>query len=676
MSRVIIIGGGFAGVKCARVLRKSAPKDLEIVLFSRDNHMVFQPLLADVAGSSLNPRAVAAPLRQLLPGVQCRAEEVIEIDLAGNAVVHLGGDGQPRRLGYDHVVIACGNQVNLNLLPGMANHALPLKTVGDAIALRAHTMRMLEAADLAETEEERRAYLTYIVVGGGFSGVEVAGELNDLVRAALPHYPRLMHADVNVTLLHGQAQILPELSPHLRDYARMRMERAGVRVRCEAKVTEVTGLGATLDGGERIRGATVVCTVGTTATALIARLDVAKERGRIVVDADMRLAGRINAWAVGDCAIVVNAIDGKPAPPTAQFAEREGCQAAQNLVRVLRGEGTQAFSHQSVGAACGIGGRRGVAELYGVRISGFAAWWLWRSAFLAKLPSLLQKIKVGLDWAWELVFPRDLSHFRAATSSPVNEAYYAPGDVLFRRGQRLGHWFAIASGEADVVGHADDGSESIAMSLRAGDLAGAATLAELDEGAACVRARTAVTASLISDEALSHMSGVLKPVQTLLERGVARPRPNLWLHHPEALRVLAGRRAGDLPSQSALLRFGEDACLADVFTALIAQRAGCALITRELRLVGIATRTDLLAAFARGAGGATPISQCMNAKPYSIDVEHCSARAAELMVAKDFKYLPVCDGEGRVHNLLGAEDFIALTLLPAQPEVPQRAAAS
>ena len=221
--RVVIIGGGFAGVKCARVLRQRGPRDLEIVLFSRDNHMVFQPLLADVAGSSLNPRAVAAPLRQLLPGVDCRAEEVVEIDLQDKEVVHLGSDGQPRRMRYDHVVMACGNQVNLNLLPGMANHALPLKTVGDAIALRAHVMRMIEAADLADSDEQRHAYLTFIVVGGGFSGVEVAGELNDLVRAALPHYPRLMHENVNVTLLHGQAQILPELNSRLRDYARARM---------------------------------------------------------------------------------------------------------------------------------------------------------------------------------------------------------------------------------------------------------------------------------------------------------------------------------------------------------------------------------------------------------------------------------------------------------------------
>src|SRR5204863_7559099 len=141
-------------------------------------------------------------------------------------------------------------------------------------------------------------------------------------------------------------------------------------------------------------------------------LEAKKERGRLVTDPDMRLPGHGNVWAVGDCAIVPNAYDGKPGPPTAQFGEREGCQCAQNIVRLIRGEETRPFRFKPLGAACGIGGRQGVAELFGFKFSGFVAWWLWRSGFLAKIPSLAQKIKVGLDWGWELVFPRDLSHFR------------------------------------------------------------------------------------------------------------------------------------------------------------------------------------------------------------------------------------------------------------------------
>ncbi|HET9484613.1 MAG TPA: FAD-dependent oxidoreductase, partial [Xanthomonadales bacterium] len=211
LPRIVIVGGGFAGVECAQVLLKRARGRCEVVLFNRDNHMVFVPLLPDVAGSSLNPRAVAPPLRALLPGARCRTEEVLSIDPATRRVVFEGHDGAPRELGYDHLVLACGSVVNLNLLPGMASHALPLKTIGDAIAMRAHVMQMLEKADVAETEPQRRFYLSFIVVGGGFSGVEVAGELNDLLRSALKRYPRIARDDVKVTLLHAQTEILPEV---------------------------------------------------------------------------------------------------------------------------------------------------------------------------------------------------------------------------------------------------------------------------------------------------------------------------------------------------------------------------------------------------------------------------------------------------------------------------------
>ena len=664
--RVIIVGGGFAGVKCAQVLRKRARGAIDIVLFSRDNHMVFQPLLADVAGSSLNPRAVAAPLRQMLPGVMCRAEEVHEIDLPKREIVHLGHDGQPRRLGYDHLVLACGNQVNLNLIPGMAHHALPLKTIGDAIAMRAHVMQMLERADLADDADERRACLTFIVVGGGFSGVEVAGELNDLLRSALSHYSHLHKAQVQVTLLHGQAQLLPELSPRLRDYARQRMEHAGVIVLTEARVVEVTAQGATLHDGTRIRGATVICTVGTTATPLIARLDLPKERGRIRVDADLRVSGYANLWAVGDCAVATNAHDGSLAPPTAQFAEREGCQAAQNLLRVLAGEATRPFAHKTVGAACGIGGRRGVAELYGMRFAGFFAWWLWRSAFLVKLPSLLQKIKVGIDWAWELVFPRDLSHFRSTLSSPVGRAYYAPGDLLFRRGQRLDHWFAIASGVAQVRVRDAMGEWQIAMTLQPGDLAGSATLAEFDGSEAEVRALDAVEATLLGVEALARMSDVLKPVQTLLERGVARPPARIWRHHPQALQALAMRRADQLPTRDPPLSFDIAANLGQVYAGLIERRAGCALILESDCLVGVATRSDLLAAFAHGATRASPVADCMNRAPLTIACDASAAAAAELMAARDLKFLPVCDAQRHVTSVISADDFVGLALSVAR----------
>jgi len=184
-SRIVIIGGGFAGVKCAKTLRKSLPRDqYEIAIFNRENHMVFHPLLAEVAGASVNPDAVAAPLRQMLPHVSCRTEAVQRIDLDHNYVEYESHDGQMRQMAYDHVVIACGGAVNLGMVPGMADHAFPLKTIGDAIALRAHVMQQLEKAEVCDEAARKRWYLSFIVIGGGYSGVEAAGEINDLVRGS------------------------------------------------------------------------------------------------------------------------------------------------------------------------------------------------------------------------------------------------------------------------------------------------------------------------------------------------------------------------------------------------------------------------------------------------------------------------------------------------------------
>lgn len=666
MPRIVVIGGGFAGVKCARVLLKQTRGQAEVVLFSRDNHMVFQPLLPDVAGSSLNPRAIAPPLRQLLPGAICRTETVLDIVEASSEVVFEGHDGEPRRMRYDHLVIACGNVVNLNLLPGMANHALPLKTIGDAIAMRSHVMRQLEKADLAETEEQRRFYLTFVVVGGGFSGVEVAGELNDLIRSTRRRFPNIRADDVMVTLLHGPAQILPEVSPPLRDFAKRRMERRGIAVRCNVQVTAVTRRGVLLADGSKVEGASVICTIGTTANPLVEKLEAKKERGRLVTAPDMRLPGSANVWAVGDCALVPNAYDGKPAPPTAQFGEREGCQCAKNIVRVLRGEATLPFRFKPVGVACGIGGRQGVAELFGVKFAGFIAWWLWRSAFLIKIPSLSQKLKVGIDWAWELVFPRDLSHFRPSQSVPITKAHYGPGEILFRHMQPLKEFYAIERGEVEVVSHdAGSGETRVLLTLGPGSLIGEATVADFMGPDIHVRAKQALDVYVLGKDSLTRLSRALAPVEELIERSVSHPGRSIWRHHQAAMKALAQRTVGELNTSMPLLTADASATLGDVHGRLVAERHGCAVITRDGAMVGICTRSDMIRALTLGATRDTPIDAAMNRKAVSLRREDSAALAAERMAEGGLKFLPVVDGDGRPTALLTSDDFVAFALAEA-----------
>ena len=229
--RIIIIGGGFAGVKCARTLRRTlSPESWEIVLFSRENNMLFYPLLAEVAGAAINPEAVTVPLRQMLPGVRCRTEEVREINPTTSVVEYEGYDGRQNCMAFDHAVVACGAAVNLSLVPGMADHAFPLKSVGDAIALRFHVMEQLEKAEVCDDPERRRWYLSFVVIGGGFTGVETAGAINDLVRSSTRFYGNFGVADVTVTLVHSRDHILPEVSPTLRGLARTKMEQAGIQM--------------------------------------------------------------------------------------------------------------------------------------------------------------------------------------------------------------------------------------------------------------------------------------------------------------------------------------------------------------------------------------------------------------------------------------------------------------
>jgi NADH:ubiquinone reductase (H+-translocating) len=311
--------------------------------------MVFHPLLADVAGASINADAAAAPLRQMLPGVECRTERVQRIELPLSEIEFDSNSGTLPRLHYDHVVIACGAESNLGIIPGMTEHAFPFKVMRNALDLRQHVVRQMENAEAASELDRRRWYLSFIIVGAGFSGAEVAGEINELVRSSTRFYQNFRKEDVTVTLVHSQDQILPEVAPNLRRFAQKRMQKAGIIMLMNTRAVAATHEGIQLQDGRMLAGATVVCTIGTTISPIVERLNLAKERGRTRTVPDMRIEGQTNAWAIGDCALIVNAFDNKPSPTTAQFAERQGRQAALNLdVRGPRLRGSRGFNSRGI----------------------------------------------------------------------------------------------------------------------------------------------------------------------------------------------------------------------------------------------------------------------------------------------------------------------------------------
>jgi NADH dehydrogenase len=640
--RIVIVGGGFGGVKCAQTLRREfRAGDAEIVLFNRENHLVFSPLLADAVGSSLNLMDVVVPLRQLLPGVICRTEEVRTIDLVAQEVVFDGYDGQPRRLAYDHVVLASGNVSSLNVVPGMADHAFPLKTVGDAAVLRTHILEQLEKAEVCDELSRRRWFLSFVVVGGGYSGVEAAGEINDLVRGSLRFFHRIREDDVTVTLIHSRDQLLPEISPPLREFARQKMEKAGVTVRLNARVALATGEGVGLKEGF-VPGATIVCTIGSTTAPVVERLDAAKERGRLLTRPDMSLPDRAGAWAIGDCALVINAYDGQPAPPTGQFAERQGRQCARNIARVIRGEPTRPFSFKVLGQLCSIGGHSAVAELFGLRLSGFLAWFTWRGVYLFKLPSWSRRIQVGFDWAWLLLFPRDLSHIKTDVTDRVTHAHYEPGDYIIRQGDPPANFYVIERGEVEVVRATPEQPDGeVVATLGAGNFFGETALVNNRPRTASIRARTPAEIVVMGRNVFTTISKSLAPLRQALTAAITR-RAAAWQERPQVLAALRSLPLTEFiePPPEPLLS-PADTLLA-VTRRFAVQPDDFYFVTGEGgRLEGLVTLTDLLKAQGNGQGPDTPLAQFMTREPTCVAATDATRVAAAAFREHGFKILPV-----------------------------------
>ena len=658
--RVVIVGGGFAAVQFAKNLRKKlGPPECEILLFSRENHMVFHPLLADVAGASINADAAAAPLRQMLPGIDCRTERVQRIDLASSEIEFEDGNGAPARMHYDHVVVACGAESNLGIIPGMIEHAFPFKVMRDAIDLRQHIVRQMEQAEASLDPERRRWHLSFIVVGAGFSGVEVAGEINELVRSSTRFYRSFRKHDVVVTLVHSQDQILPEVAPKLREFAGMKMRKAGITILLNTRAVAATHDGIEINNGQMLPGATVVCTIGTAVSPLVQRLDVPKERGRIRTAPDMRIEGHTNAWAIGDCALIVNAFDNKPSAPTGQFAERQGRQAALNLVRILKGEPTQPFRFKALGQLCSIGGYQAVAEMLGMHISGFLAWLMWRGVYLFKLPTWSRRIKVALDWSWDVLFPRDLSFLNIDSAQQLTHGYYRAGDFIHRRGEPARVFSVIEEGEVEILQAAEENQEAKVIDiLGKGDFFGEGALLGNRPHETSIRARSVVRLVQVGSALFSQIAGTFAPFRELLAKTVTRRSGDLWRRLPGTKSLLEVEPLAALldPLPPELLR--KDATLAEAIKALNESPTGQLLILDEKHhlwgtldrqdLYYIVARIALSPAEARGNSALRKLGELLPGDPVYVALGDSTLLASTLMLDHGITWLPVVQSKDDV----------------------------
>ena len=398
---VLVVGGGFAGAYVARLLGKQGA-----TIVSPENFMLYTPMLPEAASGTLEPRHVVVPIRQMCPHAELLLARVTAIDEERQLVTIERPDGDTEGLGYDQLVVALGAVARTLPVPGLAEHGLGFKDLADAIHLRNHVLRELEAAD-AELDQARAAvHLTFVFVGAGYAGVEALAELSDLVKDALRWYPRLRSAQQRWVLVDAAPKILPEIPTRLGEYAARELARRGVEIRTSTTLESLGAGEATLSDGERIPTHTLVWTAGVRAHPLLNQFGLPlDERGRVRVDPFLRVEDRERTWALGDCAAVPNGATPDHAdPPTCQHALRQARRLAKNL------SGTpQPYSYRMLGQVATLGRYKGIADVMGLRVRGFPGWFVTRSYHLFQLPLLSRKLRVVVDWTTSLFFRRDIA---------------------------------------------------------------------------------------------------------------------------------------------------------------------------------------------------------------------------------------------------------------------------
>jgi NADH:ubiquinone reductase (H+-translocating) len=412
--QIVVLGGGYVGMFTAlRLRRKLRGREAAVTVVDPSSTMTYQPFLAEVAGGSVEPRHVVVPLRPVLRGCRVLAARVVGLDPGRRRVTVETATGERSELPYDVLVVALGAVARTVPVPGLAAHAVGFGTVAEAVHLRNQVLGRLGAAAAATDPDRRRAALSFTVVGGGYSGVEVLGELEDLVRYALRHHPELDPAELRWTLVEAADRVLPEVSLSLAGYTVQRLRRRGVDVRLGTRLVSVEGGRVRLSDGTQHDADTVVWTAGVRANPAAARLGLPVDpAGRVLCTADLRVQWLPGVWAAGDVAAVPDLASGTPGAlcgPSAQHAVRQARRLAGNVVAELRGRPVRPYRHPYAGSVASLGLHKGVAEVYGIRLRGLPAWLLHRAYHLMQVPTLNRKVRVLADWAVAAVLPREVA---------------------------------------------------------------------------------------------------------------------------------------------------------------------------------------------------------------------------------------------------------------------------
>jgi NADH dehydrogenase len=405
---ILILGGGFGGAYCASHLEKRLRHlNVQVTLIDRHNYFIFYPLLVEAGTGSVQPRHAVVPIRNYLRKTRFIMADVRSIDPARQSV-RIQIENQPEQdLPYDHLILALGSISKLPPIPGLKEHAYQMKTLADAIALRDRAIQLLEEADAMADRERSRKLLHFAVVGGNYTGIEVAGEFDDYLKRAARRYPNVYRDDIKITLVDANDRVMSMLDEELSDWAARHLVERGIELRLNELAAEITPDALVLKSGARISASTVIWCAGIAAPPILRDTGLPLDKlGYVLCTPDLRVQNHTNIWGLGDCAVKPGP-DGQPYPATAQLAILQAKQLATNLKSVLTGKPTAPCTFRSKGMIAAFGRFDAVAKVFRFRLTGFLAWFLWRTVYLTEMPGLSRKVRVALDWTLDLVFGRD-----------------------------------------------------------------------------------------------------------------------------------------------------------------------------------------------------------------------------------------------------------------------------
>ena len=434
--KILVLGGGFAGVECVRKLESYFPNenDVQISMVSEDNFFLFTPMLPQVASGTIETRHIVIPIRTLLKRTKFYEAEVKNIDPYGRTVT-LSGTKEKRgiSLHYDYLVLALGSQTNFFGMDKLEQLAYSMKTLNDAVVIRNRVIDMLEQADNETNPILKKSLLTFVIVGGGFAGIETAGELMDLLHDARKYYPNTEKTDIRVIVLEALPVILPGFNEKLAKFALEKLHERGIEVKVSTKLSSFSGDEVIIEDARTttedtaqstvnaIQTRTLVWTAGVTPVDIIKKSVFKTNRGGIVVDEFLQASDYPEVFAIGDCCYIIDPKTNRPLPPTAQNAESEAKIVAKNLHAIITNKDKEKFVYLPRGQMAVIGKRSAIASMFGIHLHGLFAWMIWRVIYLSKIPKLDKKVRIFLDWSIDMFFDRDIARLKVMREKPIEE---------------------------------------------------------------------------------------------------------------------------------------------------------------------------------------------------------------------------------------------------------------